>query len=97
MREAVETGILQKQIEDARNADDDHRRLGPDRGRDMQIVDLLRESLQSFHGCVDERTHVHAREQEQGYRGDPAPGAQQPHSFTVAGKSSSETTTNTMS
>src|SRR3989454_7560704 len=43
---AVEAAVLQEQVEDAPEAHEHHRRLGPDRRGDVEVIDLLRRSLQ---------------------------------------------------
>src|SRR6267378_2389000 len=97
LSEAIETGVLEEQVKDAPEADQDHRRFGPERGRDVQVKDLLRHALRALDRREGQRPHVHAREQQQANRRDPASRLQQLHSLTVAGKRRNARATNTRS
>src|SRR6266508_3503327 len=96
-REPVEPRVLREEVKDAREADEDHRRFGPDGRRHVEVEDLLREALCLFDGRVGQRPYVDAREQHEADSGEPASHLQHSHSFTVAGKRNTASVTKTMS
>src|SRR5881396_2056461 len=93
----VQPRVLQKQIEDARQAHQDHGRLGPDRRRNVDVEDLLRRPLRALDGGKGERAHVHRGEQHETGDGRPTALSRERHSSTVWGNSSVESVTNTIS
>src|SRR5260221_1494964 len=95
--EAIEAWVLQEEEEDRRHADQHHRRFGPDRRGDVQVEDLLRHALQALDRSEADRANVHGGKQGEADGGDPTPRVQQLHSFTVAGKRTNASATNTMS
>src|SRR5207245_2643281 len=97
LREAVEARILQKEIEHAGEAEQNHRQLGGDRGGDVHIEDLLRGTLEPLHRRERECPDVDAAEQHQPHDHEPPPLLSDRHSSTVYGKSHDATATNTMS
>ena len=85
--EAIEAGIFQEQIEDARHADQDHGHLRPYGGRHVDVEDLLRQALHALLRCEREGAHVHARQKNQAHQGHPPAALRKGHSFTVVGNS----------
>src|SRR6267143_1104467 len=95
--EPVQPRILQKQVKDPGQTYEDHRRFRPQRGRYVQIEDLLGGSLQSLHRRERQGPNVHAGEAHQTDHCDPATLVRQAHSSTVKRNRKLASDTNTMS
>src|SRR5213592_729946 len=95
--EAVQPWVLQEQVEDPRQPDQEHGRFGPDGRRDVEVVDLLRRSLQPLDRCERQGPDIDEGEQPQPQQGDQPARPSETHSSTVNGKRSVASVTNAMS
>src|SRR5204863_2740683 len=96
-RKPVQPRVLEEQVEDPRQSDQEHRRLGPDRRRDMEVVDLLRRTLQPLDRRERQGPDIDEGEQPPPDQGDQPALTSETHSSTVNGKRSVASVTNAMS